>query len=107
MKIKPINVILTKLCCSEICPKKYTFPKLLKFNFIRKSVDATVYLCKTETRASRDYRQKPINEILSFMSGTVVYQVSKEDRIFIAQNFAVHGGVVKLSTPFRRAGVEM
>ena len=36
-----------------------------------------------------------------------MYQLSKEDLIFIVQNFAVHGGVVKLSTPFRRAGLEM
>ena len=35
---------------------------------------------------------KTINELLPFMSGTVTYtyQLSKEDRIFIVQNFAVH-----------------
>ena len=37
---------------------KYAFTKLLKFNFIRKSVDATVYVRKIEARASRDYSQK-------------------------------------------------
>ena len=31
----------------------------------------------------------------------------ERDRIFIVQNFAVQGDVVKLSTPFRRAGVKM
>ena len=53
VKIKPINVVLTKLCCSEIYPKKYAFTKLLNFNFIRKSVDATVYVRIMEARAAR------------------------------------------------------
>ena len=107
VKIKPVNVILTKFCLSEICPKKYAFTKLLKFNFIRKSVDATVYVRKMEARASRDLQPKTINELLSFMPKTVTYQLSKEDRICIVQNFAVHGGVEKSSTPFRRTGREM
>ena len=50
---------------------------------------------------------KTINELLSFMSGTITYQLSKEDRICTVQNFAVHGGVGKLSAPFRRTGVVM
>ena len=41
------------------------------------------------------------------MSGTVMYQLSKEDRIFIVENFAVNGDIVKLSMPFRRTEVEM
>ena len=38
--------------------KKYAFTNLLLFNFIRKSVDATVHMRKMEARASRDYSQK-------------------------------------------------
>ena len=64
MKIKPINAILTKLHCSEVCPKKYAFTKLMKFNFIRKSVDATVYVRKMEARASRDYNQNDQQSIV-------------------------------------------
>ena len=62
-----------------------------------------------EARASRDYRLQPkaSNELLSFMSGTVMYQLSKEDRIFIVENFAVHGYIVKLSMPLRRTEVEI
>ena len=41
---------------SEICPKN-TFTKFMKFNFLRKSVDATVKVRKMEALASRDYCQ--------------------------------------------------
>ena len=37
---------------------KNVFTKLLNFNFIRKSVDATLYVRKMEARASRGYSQK-------------------------------------------------
>ena len=36
-----------------------------------------------------------------------MYHLSKEDRIFIVENFAVLGGVVKLSMPLRITEVEM
>ena len=41
----------------------------MKFNFIPKSVDATVHVRKMEARASRDYskKKKTINDLLSFM----------------------------------------
>ena len=43
-----------------------------------------------------------MNELLSFMSGTFTQKLSKEDQFFIVQNFAVYGGIVKLSMPFTR-----
>ena len=36
-----------------------------------------------------------------------MYQLSKEDRIYIVENFAVHGAFVKLSMPLRRTEVGM
>ena len=67
VKIKPVHAILTKLHYSKEWSKKYADTKVMKFNFIPKSVDATVHVRKMEARASRDNSKKTIKDLLSFM----------------------------------------
>ena len=44
----------------------------MKFNFIPKSVDATVHVRKMDARASRDYSKKAINDLLPSMPVALV-----------------------------------
>ena len=131
VKIKPINVILTKLCCSESCPQKHAFTKLMngrhitsllrrpkaqiiiiiiiitklmKFNFISKSVDATVYVRKTEARASRDNAQKRPTNYCRSCPGQSRISFRKRTEFLLSKTSLP---VVKLSTTFRRTDVEM
>ena len=57
VKIKLINVVLTKLWCSKIYPKNMCSQSCSNVHFIRKSVDATVSVRKMEARASPDNSQ--------------------------------------------------
>ena len=65
--------------------KKYAITKLLKFNFIRKSVDATVHVRKMETRASHDCSQKrPTNYCRSCPGQSCISFRKKADLIFFS-----------------------
>ena len=47
------------------------------------------------------YRREATNELLPLVPETGLYQLSKEDRIFIVEKFAVHGSVVNVADAFK------
>ena len=69
----------------------------MKFNFIPKSIDATVHVRKMEARASRDYSKKKINDLLWFMP--VALTVTVGDSVLVAAAASVPCSWLTLGGP--------